>query len=251
VAHREPRMKDLYDGEEAGAGFEPRFERSIDGSYDYARPLVRPERLWNVELGSRHVTRMSRVAANVFLMLFEDEIVPSGGLDQFGVPRTGNAERTRHVGVEIEGEVALYEGLGVLGNLTLSRNRFLRFTEYDGTGQAVSRNGNPIAGFPEQTGYLGALFQRGVVTLNAGSRIAGRQFIDNSGDRDSSVDPYALLDVSIAVEPAGGLSGLRARLDVNNVLNSRVLMYGNVGPLGPQYFPAATRHLFAGLSYTF
>ncbi|NNF03418.1 MAG: hypothetical protein HKN17_03030, partial [Rhodothermales bacterium] len=38
--------------------------------------------------------------------------------------------------------------------------------------------------------------------------------------------------------------------DVNNVLDVDVLTWGNVGPTGPQFFPAATRHVFLSASYT-
>jgi iron complex outermembrane recepter protein len=250
IAHREPRMKDLYDGEEAGAGFEPRFERDPTGAFDFGNPLVRPERLYNLEIGMRRVTRSARFVVNTFLMLFDDEIVPSGGLDQFGVPRTGNAERTRHMGVELEAEAMVAEGLTLIGNATISRNRFIRFTEFDPVEGAVRRDGNPIAGFPEQTGYLGARFERGIAGFNIGSRLSGRQHIDNSADSSTSVDPHALVDASFIVNVPGRLDGLRLRLDVNNVLDTTALSYGNVGPVGPQYFPAATRHVFLGASYT-
>jgi iron complex outermembrane recepter protein len=250
IAHREPRMKDIYDGEEAGAGFVPRFEEEAGGGYDFDRTLVRPERLWNLEGGARHVSRTLRVSANVFLMLFDDEIVPSGGLDQFGVPRSGNAERTRHVGIELDAEASVTDGVSVIANATISRNRFMRFTEYDAFQGPARRDGNPIAGFPERTAYAGLRLDRGFAALQLGSRYAGRQFVDNSANRDISVPPYALVDASLMLKPGDRLGDLSLRIDINNVFDSLVLMYGNVGPLGPQYFPAATRHVYAGLTYT-
>jgi iron complex outermembrane recepter protein len=250
VANREPRMKDVYDGEEAGAGHQPQFERLDGGALDFSSPLVRPERLYNIELGGRHVGATARLTVNTFLMIFDDEIVPSGGLDQFGVPRTGNAERTRHLGVEVDGEVRFIDGLHALGNLTLSRNRYVRFEEFVAGVGAVSRDGNRIAGVPEQTGYVGLRWTHGIATLNVGTRYSGRQFIDNLNDRAASIDPYALVDASVRLLPRNTLDGLSLRFDLNNVFNARVLTYGNVGPVGPQYFPAATRHLFVGLQYT-
>src|SRR5690606_26514796 len=107
LASREPRLKSLYDGEEAGAGFRPRFEEEATGGVDYDRPLVKPERLLDLEIGSAWTRDRFRVAVNMYWMEFWDEIVPSGGLDQFGVPRSGNAERTRHLGVGAEGATRL------------------------------------------------------------------------------------------------------------------------------------------------
>ncbi|HMB91775.1 MAG TPA: TonB-dependent receptor, partial [Rhodothermales bacterium] len=81
--NREPRMKSLYDGEEAGAGFQPQFEQNANGSFDYDVPFVEAEQLIDIELGSALVKQRYRLSANVFYMDFRDEIVPSGGLDQF------------------------------------------------------------------------------------------------------------------------------------------------------------------------
>lgn len=264
VAHREPRLKQIYDGEEAGAGFQPQFERSTGGVFDFGNPLVRPERLINLEVGTALRRSGYRLGGNFFLMRFSDEIVPSGGLDQFGVPRTGNADRTRHLGVELEAAARVQGGLDLSANLTRSHNRFLRFTEQvagpDGRVQALDRRGNPIAGFPEW--ILNArLAQRWRGLVGAiDAKVVGRQFIDNSAGRsvdgnrsaDLEVDRYGLLNVSALYDlPENSpLRGLRLSFNINNLLDSRVLLYGNVGPVGPQFFPAATRHMFASVRYT-
>ncbi|MDX1546933.1 MAG: TonB-dependent receptor [Rhodothermales bacterium] len=264
LAGREPRLKALYDGEEAGAGFVPQFEPRPDGTPDFGAPRVRPEYLLDLEAGGSLTRMRYRLTANVYWMAFRDEIVPSGGLDQFGVPRTGNAERTRHLGVEVEGAVRLLPGLDVAANATVSRDRFVRFTEFvtlpDFTVAAVDRGGSPIAGFPERSGSARAEYRRGGLTATLTGRYAGRRFIDNSGgvgpegapDDALVVDPYVLLDATLRYAlPAGSwLEGFSVALDVNNVLDRRVLLYGNVGFGTPQFFPAATRHGFASIRYT-
>ena len=264
LANREPRMKTLYDGEEAGAGFQPQFERAPDGSFDYDAPFVEPEQLFDVELGGAITKTRYRVAANLFFMDFHDEIVPSGGLDQFGVPRTGNAERTRHVGLEIEAAARLVPGLDLRANATLSRNRFVRFKEFatlpDFSVVEVDRDDNPIAGFPEQVGHLGLSYRRGGLTAALNVKYAGKQYIDNSGgvdpdgtpNDDLEVNPYTLVNASLQYEFSGTspLRGLRLALDVNNVLDDEVLLFGNVGFGTPQFFPTATRHAFFSARYT-
>lgn len=263
-AGREPRLKSLYDGEEAGAGFQPAFETDADGRFNYDAPLVRPEYLLNVELGAAVEQPRFRLSANGFLMDFRDEIVPSGGLDQFGVPRTGNADRTRHRGVEVEGAVRLGAGVDVEGNLGLSRNRLVRFTEYevqpDGTVVARIQDGNPIAGFPDRTANLGLRWHRNGLLASASLAYGGTQYIDNSGgtrpdgapSSDLVLDPYTLVHASVqyTFPQRAVLNGLRLSLDVNNVLDRKVLLFGNVSAGVPQFFPYATRHLFFGLRYT-
>ncbi len=260
LAHREPRLKSLYDGEEAGAGFTPRFGEDRDGAPDVDDPLIKHERLLDVELGAALDRRSVRALANLFWMEFSDEIVPSGGLDQFGVPRTGNADRTRHRGVELEATLRLARRVDVYGNATLSRNRFVKFTEFvtgaAGEPQEAARDGNPIAGFPERMANVGLLLRGAGLTLRMDAKFAGKQFIDNSGgvlpDGTASdelvVDPYMLINASLHYEPSA-LQGLRLAVDVNNILDDEVLLYGNVGPTGPQFFPTATRHMLFSLRY--
>ncbi len=264
LANREPRLKSLYDGEEAGAGFTPAFERNGDGSLNLNRALVGPERLIDAELGLIVNRDRYRATVNVFYMDFRNEIVPSGGLDQFGVPRTGNAERTRHAGLEMDAAVRIARGLDLGGNLTISRNRFISFDEYVSNGESstvsVRRNGNSIAGFPDVSGNIDATLTRGGFTASLHASYVGKQYIDNAhgrlpdGSRSDGLvnDAYALVDASIRCEfpPSSSFAGLRLGLDINNILDERVLMFGNVGPVGPQFFPAATRHVFVSASYT-
>lgn len=258
LANREPRMKTLYDGEEAGAGFMPQFALNADGSVNTDEPFVSPERLIDVELGGTLRGERAYVDANVFLMAFQDEIVPSGELDQFGVPRTGNADRTRHAGLEIDGGVRLAPGLDLSGNATFSRNRFVEFTEFDFAGNTLDRSGNTIAGFPDAMGNVALTAQRGGFSASVFATLVGQQFVDNSnatlpdGTRrdDLIIDPYQLLNLSLRYDFGGALDGLELVADINNVLNDKVLMFGNPGFGAPQFFPAATRHGYVGVRYT-
>lgn len=263
-ANREPRMKTHYDGEEAGSGFQPLFEKNADGSFDFDAPLVKPERLLDLELGGRWQAERFRLAANVYWMEFWDELVPSGGLDQFGVPRTGNADRTRHVGLELEGGARLLRGLDLYANATFSRNRFIAFTEFitlpDFSTAPAVRDDNPIAGFPDVTANGRLTYRRYGLTASLNAKYASTQYIDNSGGRNAAgvrdegfeVDPYVLLNASLQYTFGSRtpLQGLRLSVDVNNVWDSQVLLFGNAGFGAPQFFPAATRHLFFGVQYT-
>ncbi|MBT8400409.1 MAG: TonB-dependent receptor [Rhodothermia bacterium] len=262
-ASREPRLKSLYDGEEAGAGFTPRFETTPDGSFDYDRPLVSEERLVDLEAGATWRTSRSVVTLNAYWMEFFDEIVPSGGLDQFGVPRTGNADRTKHAGLEAEVSASISRLMSLQTNLSYGRARYRRFSEFvrqpNNSVVELERDGNPIPGFPELTGFTQLAISAGGLNVAAAARYASRQYIDNSGGRlpDGSaaesltVDPYVLVDVTTNYDMPdhSAFKGLSFGFDVNNILNSEVLLFGNVGPVGPQFFPTATRHVLFSVKY--
>ena len=263
LANREPRMKNLYDGEEAGEGFQPLFEQHLDGSIDTSRPLVRPEQLLDVELGVALRGERYRASANVFAMDFSDELVPSGGLDQYGVPRTGNADHTRHLGLEFEGSVRLAKGLDLAGNFTLSQNKFISFDEFvtlpDFSTAQLSRDGSSIAGFPNKSGNLRLSYAWKGFRGNVMSSLVGRQYIDNGNGKDSSgnaqedlaVDAFVLLDSSFGYTfpENSALRGLSLNVDLNNVMDSKVFTYGQVSFGSPDFFPAATRHAFFSVKY--
>ena len=85
-------MKSLYDGEEAGAGFVPAFERNPDGTLNTDHPFVGSENLIDFELGASWSNSLVRVSANLFHMDFRDESVASGGWYPFGVASSWSAD---------------------------------------------------------------------------------------------------------------------------------------------------------------
>jgi len=270
-ANREPRRTQLYEAQEGPAGATPQFERNADESFDFDEPLIEPEQLLDVELGGTLERSRYRLSANLFWMEFWDEIVPSGDVNQFGKPRTGNADRSRHVGIELEGTARLRPAWTVSGNLMLARTRFIDFTEFRTVGgQTVEleRDGNRIAASPEQLVNLRTSYDWNGVTTALHAQGVGRQYVDNSGgttvalDENGAVvregsdalttDPYVLLDGSLTYEPpsSSAFDGLQIQVKVNNLLDSHALQHGFQGTGGPRFFPAAGRNFFVELRYT-
>ena len=150
------------------------------------------------------------------------------------------------------------------GNTTISRNRFRTFTEYatlpDFSVAPLDRADNPIAGFPDNIANAGLVYVRNGLNAEIYLAYVGKAYVDNSGgtlaDGTPSdihiIDSYTMVDMVAGYEfPVSSvLANLRLNVALNNVLNQKVLQYGNVGFPDPQFFPAATRHVYAGLRYT-
>ena len=62
---------------------------------------------------------------------------------------------------------------------------------------------------------------------------------------------YTIVNASLQFEfsQRSALRGLRLALDVNNVFDDKVLLFGNVGFGTSQFFPTATRHAFFSARY--
>lgn len=246
---REPRLKNLYDAAEATGGQEPQFEQS-GGRYNFSKPLVKPERLTDIEIGVGYAAADFRATANMFYMDFSNEIVKSGQLDRFGQPITGNAEKTRHLGIELTGLLRI-GGLEIRGNTTVSRNRLIRYTVYD-TGFPVKLDGNAIAGFPDFLANASVSYSSSEFSATIAMQHVGRFFTDNYQDPDDkivapgrTVDAYTVfngwLSYRLPLEPTG--QSVEARLQVSNLFNKLYFAHGE----GADFFPGALRNVFASL----
>jgi iron complex outermembrane receptor protein len=264
---REPRRNSLYRASEAYVGYTPAFAVDTTGGvlrYDFSRPLVKPERLLDIELGWNWRTEFAQAAVTLYWMEFFDELVRNGQRDIFGAPIEGNAPRARHLGIELSGAWSLvrWEGgqVTLRGNATLSRNRFIEYVFQARGGSSIDLAGNPIAGFPEFLANIGLQAQWHDLEFQWTGRYVGVHYTDNFGPnlgqylqqvpqlvryRDNRVDPYFVANASLlyTLRNALGVGAVRFRLQVNNMFNRLFAWSGN----GAEFFPAAERLWLAGL----
>jgi iron complex outermembrane receptor protein len=253
---REPRLKNLYDAAEASTPASwgpvtPQFKTLPNSRYDFSNPLVKPEALLDVELGGGYTAENFHATVNFFYMSFNDEIVKKGQLDRFGIPVTGNAERTLHQGVELTASARVFEGFEVQGNASFSKNRLERYTVFEGT-TPVSLDGNNIAGFPDFLANARATYRLNGLTLSMSLQHVGEFYTDNfqnpgkaKSASDRTVDAYTVVNAWIAyrLPLAAVLQDVELRIQVNNLFNR---IYASNGE-GDGFYPAAERSLFASL----
>ncbi len=248
---REPRLKTLYDAAESSTPEEwgpvvPQFELKPDGTYDFSKPLVRPEKLTDLEFGIGYRSERFQGILNLFYMDFRDEIIKKGGLDRFGQPRTGNAERTLHQGIELSAGIQLLPQLSLSGNAHLSKNVLKKYTVYSSDGEAIRLDGNPIAGFPNRLANLRLTYSWKNLYLSLAMQYVGKQYTDNFKNEANTVDPYTVWNVNIRYRfETPWLKGLVLQGRIQNLLNKKYLMYG----VGEEFFPAATRNAFVSLQF--
>lgn len=243
---REPRLKNLYDAAESSYpedwGYKvPQFELNPDGSYNFDKPLVKPEALTDLELGIGYHTNDLNLNLNYYYMNFRNEIIKSGQLDRFGQPITGNADRTRHQGVEFSTRLQLTPKWHFSFNFTNSENKLVSYKVYDWSGQATDLSGNKIAGFPD-------VIANGRLTYNWHNWYASLQwryqsafYTDNYQDEHNKVDAFDLLNFDLRYHfKLFGDTKMTAQLHVANVLNKKYLAHGE----GQEFFPGAPRSYF-------
>jgi len=248
---REPRRKNLYDATFSWTGEVPQFRQRTDGSLDFSEPLVKPENLLDIEFGTGYTSADYRVALNLYWMEFRNEIVKSGQLDLFGQPITGNAERTRHRGIEISGRAKLQRDFELQGNLTVSENEITRQTTFlkqrePATGEKtvipVVLDGNRIAGFPDFMANARLTYRGEEWFASVWFQHVGNQFTTNFEDEELKVDSYSVFNFigGYRLSNLLGVPSVELRLQVNNVFDALYAAHGE----GDEFFPAAERNAF-------
>lgn len=248
---REPRLRNLYAAEDSYFGATPQFKADTTGGsvrYDFTNPLAKPEKLFDVELGLGFREADTRFSLNVFWMEFTDELVKSGQVDIFGQPVTGNAERTRHIGLEFDGEYAVTSMVSLSGNVSLSRNRLIRYSIIDDYGRRVKLDGNPIAGFPDVLANLRLTYRNEDITASVLAKHVGSFYTDNFKNEQHKNDAYTVFNGEVVMRvPISFLTQLTTRFEIRNIFNTLYFSSGE----GNAFFPAAERNYVFGLTASF
>ncbi len=243
---REPTMRNLYAAEDAYFGATPQFKADTSGGrvrYDFGNPLAKPERLMDLEAGARYATAASQAGVTLFWMEFSDELIKSGQVDIFGQPVTGNASRTRHVGVELEGHVSLPFGFSIGGNFSQSWNRLVRYSVIGDDGGMKVLDGNAIAGFPDRMGNLRFSYRSSRFVGSWIVKYVGPLYTDNFMLAAHRNDAYVVCNLELLhTFPLFAGGSLELRGEMRNVLNSLYFMSGE----GDAFFPAAERNFVVG-----
>ena len=250
LTSREPRLRNLYAAEDSYFGATPQFTGDTSGGYvryNFSEPLAKPEHLVDIEIGSGYRTPEARLVANAFWMEFTDELIKSGRVDIFGQPVTGNAERTRHQGIEVDAMATLEEALSISGNVSLSRNTLVRYRSFE-SGSLRALDGNPIAGFPSFIANLRLTYRRERYTVSALMRHVGSFYTDNFRNEQNKNDAYTVFDLT-AIGNLPEVLGTRLVLrgEMRNVFNTLYFSSGE----GNAFFPAAERNYVLGITAQF
>lgn len=198
----------------------------------------KPERLYNAEAGVRTGGDQWRMQANFFYMYYRNQLVLDGRINDVGAYIRTNVARSYRAGIEWEGEWHPTQTFTLSSNLALSRNRVLDFSEYldnwdTGTQDVNHYKQTDLAFSPNVIGRLAAdwrFWQRGrhQWTVNLSGKYVGRQFLDNTGNANTTLHDYLVSDARMGYDwkTRTGDSRLAVFFTVHNLLNAR---YANNG----------------------
>ena len=188
---------------------------------DYENGIVKPERLFDYELGWKYNTKKVKLSANAFYMNYKDQLVLTGALNDVGSPIFTNSGKSYRVGLEVESSIAITNKLILNPNATLSQNKNQDFYfQRDGVLQNLGNTDiafSPNFVFGNQLIYLPIKdFQ-----ISFLSKFVSEQYMGNIDSNRSKLDAYFVNDLNINYEWKlnKGIQSIVFSSLVNNIFN--------------------------------
>ncbi len=225
----------------------------------------KPEVLRDLEAGYNWSNSVASIQGNVYYMNYRNQLVQTGKLNDVGAYVRTNIPKSYRLGVEIQGNVRLNNIFSLSANAALSQNKVLDFAgiyyDADNNAHTLQFGNTDISYSPAFVGgYI--LTAKPIKNLNIDlvGKYVSRQYMDNTGNKASSLDPYYVNDLRFNyIIPQPLFRELGVQLMLNNIFNnlyqpngSTYGMYAN-GKVVPDnyYYPMAGFNFFAGVNIGF
>ncbi|MDB5089626.1 MAG: TonB-dependent receptor [Mucilaginibacter sp.] len=193
-------------------------------------PQSRPkaEHLTDFEAGYRISESAFSGSINGFYMLYKNQLVLTGSLDDVGEAIRTNIKDSYRAGIEASARVKIAQPLSWLVNATVSTNKVKNFTQYlqngdTGTLDATQYKKTDIAYSPDFTSSSTISYRpikNGEIAFI--SKYVSRQYLDNTSTQSRSIDGYFVNDVRLNYNfSIKGIKNIGVGLLVNNVFSKK------------------------------
>lgn len=236
--------------------------------YINSTPATRPspENLLDLEAGYRLRKGNLSAGLNAYAMMYDDQLVLTGKINDVGEYIRQNVEDSYRVGIELDSRLQLNSQLAWGLTASLSDNKIRNFTEfvddYDNGGQIQNDYKNTdLAYSPE---FIGSSeisfrpFRRTEIALL--SKYVSEQFLDNTSNSTRKLDAFFVNDLRFGYNTAfKGVKNIGLTLLINNVFSEKYesngytfsYLYGGDFTTENFYFTQAPRNFLIGLSLKF
>lgn len=234
---------------------------------DYENGSIKPERLFDYELGWKFVSKKASINTNLFYMYYKNQLVLTGALNDVGSPIFTNSGNSYRMGLEIESAIKLLDKLIIQPNITISENKNVDFYfQRDGVVQNLGKTNiafSPNVVFGNATTFT-PIQNLSFTLLN---KYVGKQYMGNINAEKSVLKAYSNHDFNFSYlwEINKGIQSITISGLINNILNKKYISNGyfytydddystpNVITTieGAGYYPQATRNFLLGLTLKF
>ncbi len=230
-------------------------------------PDIKPEKLNDLEFGYRLSSDKLELNLNAYYMLYNEQLVLTGAIDDVGAPIRTNSGSSYRVGIESEINLELSKKLDISSNLTLSSNK---------NKEVISNYNGALTNFGKTNlSYSPNFITNNTInykftdkfSLSMLSKYVGKQFMGNTDAKNSILESYFVNDLNfnLKITPKRIFNEIVVSGLINNVLDKKYVSNGyyytyddtwsNPGETitldGAGYYPQATRNYLVGLLLKF
>lgn len=158
------------------------------------------ERLYDTEAGYRFQSSDVSFGANLYYMNYKDQLILTGKISEIGEALTTNIPNSYRAGIELTGAVKINSRLRWEGNATFSQSKIKKFVEqdvdvYDADWKWIDSRSTDlgktdISFSPNVIANSVFTFEHQNFETALISSYVGRQYIDNTSNKDRSIDAY-------------------------------------------------------------
>jgi len=232
--------------------------------------LPRPERLHDFEAGVERRTLGSQYGATLFYMLYKNQLVLTGQLNDVGDAVRKNVPTSYRTGIELYGGARLKNWLRAEANITLSENKLRNYTDYtpkydlnfEFAGYDTLRLKDADISFSPKLTAFGRIVLMPVknVEFSLAGKAVSKQYLDNTNSEYKKINGYFIQEAQFRYTlPLKALQRTEVFFQLNNVWNKKYesngytysYYYGDNLVKENFYYPMAGRNWMAGLNINF
>lgn len=245
----------------ARANKEPKRADYIDGNNP------KPEQLNDFELGWRNHTQRKNFNANMYYMLYKDQLVLTGELNDVGTPIAENIGKSYRLGVELDAVFKIGEQFTWKPNMTISKNKNL--DKYD------NKNGNLMYLGETDLSYSPNFVASNILVYQPNNKLdftllskyVSNQYMSNTQNKLSELKGYTTTNVNLQyrLKPKKYFKEIAFTLLLNNIFNAKYVSNGyfynyddtwsnpnqTTTIYGAGYYPQAGFHFLSGVRLRF
>ena len=228
---------------------------------------IKPEQLNDFEIGWRFRKDGLRLNINTYYMLYNEQLVLTGELDDVGSPIRTNSGSSYRMGIEAEARIKLSEFFLMNTNVTLSSNKNKQtLSKFDG--KIVDFGKTNISFSPDVIASNTIVFSpKDNLDISFLSKYVGKQYMGNIDAVNSILDSYFVNDLNLnyKINPNKTFKEIIISGLINNIVDKEYVSNGYYYTYddtwsvpgqtktmdGAGYYPQATRNFLIGITLKF
>ena len=193
----------------------------------------KPEKMQNIELGYRFRNDQFNIGSNFYAMLYRDQLIPTGTLNDTGAALRMNIPKSHRIGLELDAAWNISEHFIWGATAALSDNKIKDFVEYiqvydnstdwNYIGEEAIQHGNTTIAMSASSILSNNFTYIPVkdLSLTLSTKYISRMYLDNSEAKERSIEPSFVNNLrAIYSFGAFGLKNIDLNLAVNNIFNA-------------------------------